>query len=446
MYTISTMIWRSLLLLCLLWWLPSEAWTAGPAAQAEIAYSKALLQYEKQEYATAEQGFARASQLDPQNFHATYFLGMSHFQQEEYQEAVDAFNKAIALKQVDPEPYYYRGIALYRLGQRRDALDDFIEVSNKAPEGEMQRMANAYILNIESGDAFLVGDGREKPWFIYADLAVNFDSNVTLDPEDVTISTLPSDQDDAQFVLMGGGGYHIVQKKNYRLTGEAFYVQTLYPDLSGFNYGLAHADITNQFRWGKGYTTIELGDEFSILATSKYLNSILAHLHHSQVWSKTFLTRVGSYTRRNIFFQNIANPAQNRDAWNLQPGIDQYFYFMNQRMYFDIYYRYEHNFATGNDWDFHAHRVGMAYFTPIAWKVYAYLFAEFLLDKDFNNVDSVLGMRRDDSGQYAGIQFSREVHEYVTVRIHYSFLRNASNLPIFQYNRHLAGAAVSFRM
>lgn len=440
------------LILCLLLLIfvasaPTAAHAIEDTGKAVIAFSKALLEFDEKDYSSAEQGFADALQNNPNHFLAAFFLGLSRFHQENYQGAVDALDKAIALRKDEPEAFFYRGVSLYRLGLRETALDDFLKASQLTPEGELKREANVYILNIESRDAFLVSAVREKPWFAYVNASFNFDSNVTLDPEDITLITLPADQDDVQFFLVGGGGYHIVQKKNYRLTGEAYYSQTLYPDLNNFNFGVAHAELSNQIRFNqKNFMTIRAINEFSLLGTSKFLESIQFHIGSSHYWSKRFLTRTSGLIHRDYYFQNIINPAQNRDAWNFRPGLIQYFFFRGGKTFVNVGYHFERNSATGSDWDFTAHHVGAAFFTPIAWKVTTFVFADFIFDKDFDNVDSVLGIRRDDWSQNYGIQFSRPVQEYVTIRIHYSFLRNASNISVFEYNKHVVGTTVSFRI
>lgn len=442
---------RSLRLLCLAVFftviLVGPLYAASAAGKAEIAFSQALLAYDKGDYEAAEQGFATALQHHPSHYQAAYFLGMSYFQQKKYQSAIKTFDKAIALRKTEPEPYFYRGVSLYRQGLYEPALNAFVETTRLAPEGEMKELTDQYILAIESGDIFLIKGARQKPWFIYSNISFNYDSNVTLDPEDITLATLPSDQNDAQFVLQGGGGYHIVQKQNYRLTGQAYWIQTLYPDLSGFNYGLAHVEIDNDFRFGeKSFLKVQVANEFSILSTAKYLNSIQLLIHTTRFWTKWLMTRIGSRVRYNDFFQPITNPAQNRDAFNLEPGIAQFFYFRNGSMYVRLRYYYEHNFASGLDWDYQAHRVAVSFFSPVIWDISTYIYAEIMVDKDFNNVDSVLGKRRDDWGQFYSIEFSRPVHEYVSIRLHYSYRRNTSNLPVFQYDKHVAGATVSFRL
>ena len=140
------------------------------------------------------------------------------------------------------------------------------------------------------------------------------------------------------------------------------------------------------------------------------------------------------------------NSAQRRDAINLEGELEQFFYFDGRQRYFKVGYLFENNWARGDDWDYLSHTVGGAFFTPIAWEVTTYLFGYYTIDKSFQNTDSVIGTRRDDSHQYYGIVFSRPIIDGITLSVHYTYRKNSSNQAFFQYNKHLAGVTFGFNI
>jgi serine/threonine protein kinase/Tfp pilus assembly protein PilF len=76
----------------------------------------------------ASERLAKAVELDPTDFWATFNLGMSHYARREDQAAVAAYDKCVSLDPAVPGAYYNRGMALLRLQQFQKAEDDFTRV------------------------------------------------------------------------------------------------------------------------------------------------------------------------------------------------------------------------------------------------------------------------------------------------------------------------------
>ncbi len=426
--------------------MPLDLHAAGNLGKAEIAFSQGLLAYHDQKYAEASQFFSQAVKLDSSHQPAAYFLGMSEFQQENNAEAIEAFDKAIALKPQDAEPYFYRGLALYRLEKKTEAKSDFSKAVTMAPPGPIRDLSKSYLRRINFGNALERGSHEKtKPWFTYGSFSTRYDSNVSLNPENVTIASLPTSTADAQLSTRVGGGYHLIDHRQYRLTSEASYYQSIYPDHTGFNYGLVHAEINNQFRRDALSVRAPLAYEFSLLGTSKYLSSALLAPGVSYLIGNKFLTQFTPEIRYNSFFQTLAAAAQNRDAWNFQLEVAESIFLIDQQHFARVSYTYENNFAKGNDWDYQAHSIGAMLYLPLLYEVNMQLRGQWTVDKSFANIDSILGTKRSDFGQNYGATFSRKITPHLEGSLHYDFYRNTSNQAFFQYNRHLAGGTLVVR-
>ena len=428
---------------------PLVAQAAGSRGKAEIAFSQGLLAYNRKEYAQAEKKFQRSHQLDPTRADAPFFLGMSRFRLERYPQAVQAFDDSIALKRDNPEPVFYRGLSLYRMDRKGEALADFKKAESLASEGPVKDLASSYARSLERGKTAPSEEGAGRPkkrWSFYGSLTTQYDSNVTLDPENITLASLPSDQGDVQLAVRVGGSYDVVRREKYRLVPEVFYYQTIYPDLEDFSYGLAHVEVRNEYRSGNLFLRVPVAYEFSILQTSKYLQSAQLNPSVSYLLAKYFLTQFSPKFRLDYFFQTLTNNAQDRDARNLQLEIAEYLYFDQKKRYLKVSYFYEKNWADGSDWDYQSHNIGVALFSPIVWKVSAYFSAGVTVDKDFDSVDSIIGVERDDFGFNYGLTLSRPVTDFMTVSTHYNFRHNSSNIGFFEYNKHLAGVTFGFHL
>jgi tetratricopeptide (TPR) repeat protein len=426
---------------------PDAARAAGNRGKAEIAFSEGLLSYNQGNYVSAERSFERSFRLDPTRADASFFLGMSRFRLERYREAISAFQASIDLNPKNPEPFFYRGLSLYRLDQKEEAKDDFKKAASIAPEGPVKDLAESYLRSLEEGkEAGAPGARRpRRRWAVYGSLTTQYDSNVTLDPENITIATLPADQGDLQIAVRVGGSYDLVSREKYRLVSEAFYYQTIYPDLEDFSYGLAHAEIRNEFRRGNLFLQFPAAYEFSILQTAKYLQSARFSPSVNYLW-RNFLTQLSPRFRLDSFFQTLTNAAQDRDARNLELEVAEYFFFEQRRRHFKVSYTFERNWADGNDWDYQAHHLNLSLYTPVVWRISATVSAGVTIDKGFDNVDSIIGTRRDDFAYSYGLTLSRPLTEFLTLSAHYYFRHNASNIAFFEYNKHLAGMTLGFHL
>jgi tetratricopeptide (TPR) repeat protein len=76
----------------------------------------------------AGEHLAKAIELDPTDFWATFALGQTHYHRRDDRAAAAAFDQCVALDPTVPGAYYNRGLALLRLQQFQKAEDDFNRV------------------------------------------------------------------------------------------------------------------------------------------------------------------------------------------------------------------------------------------------------------------------------------------------------------------------------
>lgn len=386
-----------------------SGFAADDFGRAEIAYSEGLLAYHQQQFEKAATRFARSLQLNPRNEQAAYFLGVAH----------------------------------YRLGNNDTARSFFVLARKLANPGPVQDLSESYIRSIDQGAeigavAQSESDETGRPLFAYASLSTSYDSNVPLNPDSLTLATLPSDKADAEFAIRGGGGYKLVQGEHYRMTPEAYYYQSLHPQLSGFNYGLAHVQLGNRFNFGKLGASVPVMYEFSMLGTSKFVQNGIVNPALSYFWLDRMLTQVGMQTTYSDFFMT-AGGAQNRDALNIQPGLWQYVYFNDRKHYVSVGFNYENNFARGSDWQYSANTIALSTLLPLPAKVDLYVFGRLTLNMNFDNVDSIIGTKRKDTVYMAGATVSRKFKKVMDVSLHYNFWKDSSNQAFFTYMRNLVG-------
>lgn len=422
--------------------LASLSWAANAVGKAEIAFSEGLLSYNSKDYDAAAKSFSRAVTLNPKNAEAQHFLGMTQFQRGNYADATRAFDAAIALKGDVAESYFYRGLSTYRLGQKDKASADFKKSHAMATPGPVKDLSQSFLRNIDAGEEIAqTAADAAKRFYLYASLSTAYDSNVSLNPENLSLANQPSDSRDAEFALRGGGGYRVVDSKHFQLTPETFYYQSLHPRLDGFNYGLGHIGLQNKFITGPWTMGLPTTYEFAVLGSAKFLGTFATSPTVSYFWKDRMLTQFSAPVAYNNFFQT-GGGAQNRDAWNVKPGIAQYVFFNDRKHYVAASYNYEQNWASGNDWDYHANTVIVSGLFPMPWQMDLYVFGNATFNYNFNNVDSVIGTRRKDTLYMVGANLSRNFMKNLDVSLHYNFWKENSNQAFFTYDRNLVGVTV----
>ncbi|MBI2083617.1 MAG: tetratricopeptide repeat protein [Deltaproteobacteria bacterium] len=434
------MKWR---LLALLFFLPLIVEAASPARKAEVDFSQGLLAFKGRDYEEAERHFSTALEKDRGNVSATYFLGVTRYHLAKYDEAVALLNDAIQKNPREPESFFYRGLSHYRLEKKDEAIEDFKKVTELASAGPMYDLSVSYLRRLQE-TGFISEVSQERRWFLFGNFGSLSDSNVSLNPEGVTLATLPSDQSDLQFSAEGGGGYRFLSGEKYRLSAKTSYTHSFHLELSEFDYGVADVELEPSFREGRFGAEIPVAYQFSFLGGEKYLSRPLLKPSVQYLFENRFLSRLTLRGRLDSFFQAVTNVAQNRDAKNLEVEVAEYLLGDDQKHFLKLSYIFEENWADGADWDYRAHGVGFSMKSPLFLEMTFYFYGEVFFDKKFHNIDSILGTRRDDFSQVYGIKLTRKIVRSVDFVGSYDFYRNSSNQSFFAYSRQMVGGSFAF--
>lgn len=431
--------------------LSSQAWSAGSQGRAEIAFSRGLLHYSGKNTVKAERDFSAALQNDPRHAEAAYFLGRISFDRADYTKASSFFRKSIASRSDQAEPYFYLGLSQYRLKKSAEALVAFRRAEEIAEAGQIKDLSKSYRRSLEGGSAPIEkavspSAQTQRNFFLYGSVGIFYDSNVSLLPDGLTLTTAPSDRNDAQINARLGGGYHLLHKSNHTLTAEASYAQTFYPSLTDFDYGTAHVEARWQLRQKRFSFLLPAYYEFSLLKTTKYLHNINIAPSVSVSLNPHVLLQLSQKLRYDFFFQGtLTNGEQNRDALNLQTEPAVYFFWNSQKGVARIAYTFETNRSRGDDWQYDGHTLSAFVSHPIVWDIRGTACASYTFQKNFDHVDSVIGEQRKDTFQNYSGTISKDFLKNFTTSLQYSYQRNNSNIDFFQYDRHLAGVSFAYR-
>lgn len=97
-------------------------------------YNRGLISSSKKDYESAIDYFSRASELDPENVFAQFYIGDIYYEQKEYRKALVHYSRAIEKQPAFNLAYNNRGNTYHHLGDFSAALADFNSAIEIFPE------------------------------------------------------------------------------------------------------------------------------------------------------------------------------------------------------------------------------------------------------------------------------------------------------------------------
>ncbi|OGP09659.1 MAG: hypothetical protein A2048_03945 [Deltaproteobacteria bacterium GWA2_45_12] len=424
-----------------------SARAAGPEGRAEVVFSKGLLEYNDWQYARAAVLFSEAASLNPRHHGAAYFAGLSHYNLKNSSQAIGFFKKAADLVPQDPSSHLFLGLSLWKEGKKEEARFQFETVLKLKASSSEKEIARGYL---ETNKSSLKKESAQpettRPFFAYASLTTLFDSNVTLEPNDLSLSSLPSDKDDWVWGVGVGTGYHFVNREKYGLMVDVSHNHSIHAELEDFNYGVTHVGLTERFTHGSFWATLPLVYEASMLGSEGYLQSFQWNPNLGLKHGTHFISLFRPRARRDVFLQDTSTQDQDRDAWAVEGSFSEYFILnKKQSAYIMTGYTFGANLADGDDWDYLSHTLQAVAAFPLFWDLGIQGAASYLLDKNFFNTDSILGEERSDDAFTLTGSLYRRVGAWLTVTGFYSYTSNSSNIDYFEYKKHVGGLSLGFR-
>jgi hypothetical protein len=150
-------------------------------------------------------------------------------------------------------------------------------------------------------------------------------------------------------------------------------------------------------------------------------------------------------------------PEDDRSAKNVGGSLGFYYFIKKQKGFLQARFSYEHDYATGRNWDCSTYRLLLAALYPITDKFKFNAFLDMYLqpfDHRFFSgatVDNILGNPlipqpdRYDRVLISGVQFTYEFLKGLEFNVHYFFSRDNSNVLIYDYHRHIVGCQLGYR-
>jgi len=400
------------------------------------AMSKGMASLERQDFAAAEEAFREALREAPEDFSATLRLGVL-LNRNGSKEAESLLKKALRMDPQDPEVNLNLGIIYYRKNAFPEARDYLETVAEVAPGTVHQAEADRYLSRMK--------EARPKPWALAAAVGIQYDSNVILGPGNAPLPEGITRKSDWKALLYAKGEYEFVRKENFRAGAGYSILQTIYTKLADFNITQQVAGLNASYAFSdavmlKGtyaYEYVLVGgeryDDMHALTPSLVIN-------HGRGLATTL-----DYTYSNFHFSDSSLFLNNSDrtGFNHRLGISELIR-MSDSVEVRAGYAYDKDNTRKDFWAYNGNKV----FANLTFKLFSGLSADLYGDYYWKNYDGTYpgaGTQRKDEAGSCSLTLSKKLSDAVSLVVGQTYIRNKSNINVFDYKRAITSAFLTVR-
>lgn len=402
----------------------------------EQSMSSGMASYEKKDFAAAEEAFRAALRDSPDDYRATLYLGMV-LNRGDSKEAASLLKKALGMNPLDPAVNLNLGIYYYQKAVYPEARDYFETTAEVAPNTEYSVQADQYLAKMK--------ERGPKPWSLDAAFGMQYDSNVILGPDNAPLPGGISRKSDWLAVLYLKGQYDFLLSEGFRSGVSYSIYQNLHSRLSDFNITQQVAGLNSSYELSRAVTlTGSYAFEYVLVGGDTYdhMHTLTPALVFN--YGKGFTTTI-DYGYSNFHFSDSGLFPDNSDrtGFNHRVGVSE---FMPVADFLDVRagYAFDKEKTRKDFWAYSGNKVFAALTFKPCRGLTADMYGEYY-NKDYDGISPVSGTRRSDNVHTYSLTLTKRLSDAVSLAIGQAYIRNQSNIPVFDYKRAITSAFITAR-
>ncbi len=407
-----------------------------------------VLYLEAGEYENAQSWLERAYDLPENRFRAALFLGIANYRRGDDAEAQRHFQNAAKDPRIRPVANYYEGLSLLRQGKTGSVGGLMASTENNMPGTEIAAAAAEFDSSSLPRARRAADD--DKPWSVYGEMGIAYDSNVKLAPNDSGIrrSRDANGEDVGRLQIAFGGQYRVLDTE--------LFVGTLgYDGYQGINFGENDYDISSH-RFRADFST--RADRWYQVGLSTFYNyygrNYQSFFHEGSLvpWVAFY---EGDVTATQVYYRlrgrdYTRNPFEPwRDAINNAVGLKQLFLLGAVDRVLTVGYQWSDNdplSRDGTDFAYQSHQFEFELEASVMdWFDTRLGYALILDDAEHPNSRTGFVHGRNDNEHQIVIHLERPITRNLTAALDYFGIINNSNIDEFEYDRNIVSAGLSMR-
>jgi tetratricopeptide (TPR) repeat protein len=380
-----------------------------------------------------------------------FLMGVTASKEGKYSEALDYFRKAEAEPKVAQEAKFQASLALAALNRTKEAKKAMEESIALNPRSQTADFAKRYMGILSQRVE------EQRPFHITVSTAFDYDSNVTLAPGGGAAVATVSGRGSAVFSQTALMEYTILPAGPFSVLTQYSYFQNFHPAVSGYDIMNHFVGLTPTYAFQNGRFWLPMNYTYMDLQSDKYYTGFMVAPTYLHLITEKIGLEVGAKYNRQYYWTPVFLPQDDRSgkAWGGNVGL--YYFFKEQKGFFQARFGYLYNSTTGNNWDSASYNLLFSLLWPITEKLKYNVFLD-LTHQPFCNtfytgetVGNILGNplvpqpKRLDQVIMLGMQSTYELVKGLEVGVHWYFIRDISNISLYNYSRHIAGGQIAYR-
>jgi tetratricopeptide (TPR) repeat protein len=396
----------------------------------ELKYDLASAQQKTGRRNEADRLFQEIAKEEPSNVLAKYHAGISLYRQGRCTEAIEYLLEAAEKSStIRHNGHYYIALCYYSMGKTDEAIAILELLRDHAGAESLRKSAANVLEEIENRER------ASKHYSIFAKVGYGYDDNVKLAPQDEDIVS-----DEADFFAMGyvSGSYNFFDGKSFKIGAGYIHYQTRYNDLEEFDLIGSTGNLYAKYTYSKVTFSLNYLPSFYWLDWNNYLRR--HQIRPMLVWkiSSTFASALTYNYNLDKYFQDSGrNGHSNNITWD---GI---YNVRGGRVFLLAGAGFRAKSASSPDQDYDQLTARLGITAHLPWGVLLNLKGKYY-KRDYDNVDSFFGVKREDDNYQGSISFWRELYyKWLGLSFTFDYTDNHSNINDFTYDRRITSLSLT---
>ncbi|MBM3250320.1 MAG: tetratricopeptide repeat protein [Candidatus Omnitrophica bacterium] len=387
----------------------AKKWIAEAETQeikpAQTAFLKGLVLARDNQDGGAIESFKRAKELDPAMSQGSdYQIGLIHLKKKEFSRAQEIFKDVVVVN----------------------------------PNSTMANFANQYL------DILKERGQPARPFKLDAGFAWQYDDNVAVKPEDISIETNISGKSDWRHVYTMNTEYNHNFSDTFNLRAQYSFYDAEQHRMHFYDMMSQTFTIQPNFTSEKTLLSFPTGYNHVWVNDTTYLSMpTFGTVYNFMTDDKNMGQLTFRYNHKNYMW-TPSSADENRDSNDFGSGFGWYRFYAKNKGFVSLRYGINKEETKGKNWDYLGNRVTAAAVIPFSGKLNLTLSADFYA-QNFSHTNSTYLVKRHDRTYTGSALLAYKIYKDSEFQIQYTRIRDCSNIDVYDYSRNIYSAGFNVK-